>query len=391
MINDEEIRNEFELLKNRKIAYFDYAATAVMPNRVIEKWVEYQKNVTVFYGKGNHVLAKEAAEIFADAETVLYDHFGVAEEYELIYGKNTTELINLMALSLQNQILPLDYILIGPYEHHSNLLPWKYLAKKTQAIFLEMPLTEEGDIDYGYLESIRDLVKVVAFSSISNTTAYRMDIPKICEIFDRAHVFVDESQQIAHQKIEQNRNITGYMLTSHKMYGPKNIAGAFIRRSFLEQIDPVLLGGGMVNAIGFEDTWGDGKHKFEAGTLDIGLIAAWAEACRFVREIGYDTIEAFESFCYHTVRSALKAGSGIRILGEEEHCSKSLLSFVCEQHHAHDVEYFFDQNNVIIRSGNLCAQPSIRKLGETAVNRISFGLGISNEDINRLCNLIGEL
>lgn len=391
MFINEEISNEFDFFKNMKISYFDYAATSIMPNKVIDKWVDYQKNVTVFYGKGNNILANQAMETFKKAEDILHYHFGIGDDYDLVYGKNTTELINLMALSLNNHIKPLDYILVGPFEHHSNLLPWKYLAKRSNAVFFEMPLTASGSIDYDYLNSIKESVKVVAISSVSNTTAYKMDINRVCDIFSNSLIFVDESQLVAHQRIEKHNNITGHMLNSHKMYGPKNIGGAFVKKSFLKSIDPVLIGGGMVNVIGFEDTWGEGKHKFEAGTLDVGSIAAWSEACKFIDNIGYDYIEKLEEYCYDSVVSALNKNKGIRIIGNEHNCSKSLVSFVCEKYHAHDVEHFLAANNVIIRSGNLCAQPAIRKFGEIALNRISFGLGIKNEDLHRICDLIGEL
>jgi len=385
---DNKISDKFCI--DQEIAYFDYAATTFMPQQVIEKWVEYQKNVGIFYGKGYNKLSIKAIEKFNEAESIMHKHFGIDESYEFIYGKNTTEVINIVALGIKKKIKPLDYILVGPYEHHSNLLPWKYLAKDREAIFLEMPLKSDGNIDWGYLEEIKNAVKVVSFSSVSNISGFKVDLNKVCEIFDKSYIFVDESQQVAHKSLNTNNRITGYFLTSHKMYGPKNIAGALIKKSFLEDLEPTLLGGGMVNSVGLEDVWADYKHKFEAGTIDIGLIRAWAEACIFLHNVGYEYIEELENYCYLRVREEMEKYKKICIL--DSHLdSKCMISFVDKQIHAHDVEYIFSKNNIIIRSGNLCAQPSIRKLEEVAINRISFGLGVSERDLDRLCKMIREL
>lgn len=387
-INETIIEN-FKI-SSKDIIYFDYAATTFMPQQVIQKWEDYHNEIGIFYGKGNNVLAEQAADSMKNAENVIHRHFDIDYNYEFVYGKNTTEVINVIALGMDEIVKPMDYILVGPYEHHSNLLPWKYLAKKKGAVFLEMPLKSNGDIDWDYLQMIKDNIKIVSFSSVSNTNGYKVDVDKICEILKKSYIFVDESQQTAHDKIKTNPYIAGYFMTSHKMYGPKNIAGALVSKNLLEKLSPVLLGGGMVNAIGFEDTWGDYKHKFEAGTLDIGLICAWAEACRFMDSIGFDYIKELEKYCYTKVSEVLEACDNIHII-DNHNGADSLVSFVSKEIHAHDIEYMLAKKNIIIRSGNLCAQPSVRKFGELAVNRISFGLGVSENALNQLCAALKEI
>lgn len=385
---DSNVYKEFNNITN-DCAYFDYAATTFMPDRVMEKWIDYEKNVGIYYDKGNNFLSKRAADKLLESEEILHNHFEVSDDYKMIYGKNTTEVANIIALGLSNYVKPLDYILVGPYEHHSNMLSWKYLAKRNGAIFMEMPLNKEGNIDFDYLNKIKDKVKIVSFSSVSNTNAYEIDVNRICEIFTDSLIFIDESQMVAHEKIVVNDNVSGYMLTSHKMYGPKNICGAFVKNSVVEMLEPTLLGGGMVKNVAFNDTWKAEQHKFEAGTMDIGLISAWAEACKFIDDVGYDYIKEVENICSERIKDVLVAKNNVKIVSNDS--VKSLISFVSSGMHAHDLEYYLAQNKVIIRSGNLCAQPAIRKLGEVAINRISFGLGVKENDLNLLCDLLKEV
>lgn len=374
----------------KAVDYFDYAATTFMPERVINKWVDYQSNVGIYYGKGNNDLADRAYKTLMESERILFDHFGVSGEYGLIYGKNVTEIVNIIAISLREHIRPMDIILVGPYEHHSNILPWKYLAKSTGALFIEMPLTIDDEIDWNYLEKISKNIKLVAVSSTSNTNGYKVDIKRICDIFTDSLIFVDESQTEAHSPIYCDNRITAHFLSSHKMYGPKNIAGAFVRRDFIDSIEPVLLGGGMVETVALEDTWKKSEKKFEAGTTDIGLISAWAEACLFVREVGFDTISKIDEYCFSKIYETLSNIPGVRIVSKVDQC-KSLISFVSDKKHAHDIEHMLANSNIIIRSGNMCAQPSIRKMNEFAINRLSYGIGVTKASLERLCEKLKEV
>lgn len=376
--------------KDKKVDYFDYAATTFMPQKVIESWVEYQNNIGIYYGKGNNILADKAYNTYINSEKSIFNHFNVSCDYKLIYGKNVTELINIIALSLGEIIRPMDVILIGPYEHHSNILPWKYLAKRTGAIFIEMPLTINDEIDWSYLERIKQKVKIVAVSSASNTNGFKVDVEKVCGIFSKSYIFVDESQTVAHSSIVKNDRITAHFFSSHKMYGPKNIAGAFIKKEFIDEIPPLFLGGGMVETVALEDTWKKCEKKFEAGTVDIGLISAWAKACEFVNDIGYDRINEIDNYCISKVYDVLVSNPNVRVVSKVNDC-KSLISFVNDKKNAHDIEYSLAENNIIIRSGNMCAQPSIRKMGEFAINRISFGIGVSEMNIENLCRVLKEV
>ena len=379
------------MLKTKEIKYFDYAATTFMCKAAIEAYVEYQKNVGVLWGKGDNRLSEESHKIFEESVDTIRQHFGINDEYKLIIGKNVTELVNIIAHSLKKIISPMDIILTGPYEHHSNYLPWKYLARETEAIFMEMPLRENGEINIEYLAETADKVKIVAFSSVSNVNGYQMPIEKLMEIFsEETMIFTDESQKVGHDKINLNKKITGYLLSSHKMYGPKNIAGAFLKVELIDKMAPFFLGGGMIYHQDYDDTWSEGVQKFYAGTYDVGLLAAWSAACKYIQEISYEKIKSREAKYFEKVKEELEKMSQVKIINGANSV-KSLISFVNKKMHAHDVEKFLATGNYIIRSGNLCGQSALRKLGYNAVNRISFGAETDLEQVKELCNQLKNI
>lgn len=381
MLGDELKKELCVLGQNKNIHYFDYAATTFMCKCSLDKYCEFENNIGIMWGKGNNRLSKDSKYIFDKSCNDIREHFGISDNYSMILGKNTTELINIFALSLEDRIKPLDIIMVGPYEHHSNYLPWKYIAKKKNAIFFEMPLLEDGSINYNYIKKIADKIKIIAYSSVANTNAYSINEKELLSVINKeTYVFVDESQKVAHSKIICDDKIDAYILSSHKMYGPKNIAGAYVKNSVINDMKPIILGGGMISTQNLEDTWLEGKDKFLGGTYNIGLVLAWAEACKFIEKIGYEKIIENEKECFDFVVKILKECDGIDIMNRGTDIY-SMISFVSEKYHAHDIESLLSKSGIIIRTGNLCSQNSIRKMGENAINRISFGIGITQEDI----------
>ena len=173
------------------------------------------------------------------------------------------------------------------------------------------------------------------------------------------------------------------------MYGPKNIAGAFIKESLLKRMKPVLLGGGMIESQQIDDVWLENEYKFYAGTYDVGLLVAWAKACEYINSVSYLKIKNKEQTFSNHVSSVLRNYDNVTLISGEM-SSKSLLAFVHSKIHPHDIENFLAKKNVIIRAGNMCAQNAIRKIGFYAINRISFGLTVTDEDIDALCNALKE-
>lgn len=366
------------------IHYFDYAATTFMCDAALNGYNAFHKNIGILWGKGHNELATLSKNCFDEAIRGLHDHFNIDNEYGVLLGKNTTEVINVIAYSIEHMIQPWDVILVGPYEHHSNYLPWKYLAKRTNAMFIEMPLDSDGNIDLKYLKSIAEKVRVVAYSTVANTNGFF--IKKIINsIFkEDTMIFTDESQMLAHSPLEISKDVAGYILSSHKMYGPKNIAAAFLKNSLIEHMNPVILGGGMIESQQFIDTWSEGEYKFYSGTYDVGLLYAWKMACDYIDSITYSVIHKEEQKMYDYIAKFLTQFKCVKICSSDN-SSKSILSFSHSHIHPHDIEEFLSHDNVIIRSGNMCAQNALRKIGYNALNRISFGVGITDQDINALC------
>jgi cysteine desulfurase/selenocysteine lyase len=362
-----------------------------MPSHVMAKWCEINSNSGVFIGRGNNALSIKAEEELRSAENFFHYFFDFDDEYNFIYSKNVTEAINVLAISLIGQIRELDIILVGPYEHHSNYLPWKYLAKKTGALFCEIPIDVNGNPDYSYISRNKERIKVLTLSAVSNAFGYCIDVEKVCDLIgENTMLFIDQSQVTAHKKIVVNKEISAHFLSSHKMYGPKNIALTAIRKDLITKLNPIILGGGMVETVGFNDSWVEGRRKFFAGTMDIGLIGAWAESCRFIDNISYELIQQKEKYHAGLIRDILHK-CGFDEICIDNNCVEYIISFRHNKIHAHDVNEFLSKNNVIIRSGNLCTQNSLRRIGVNAINRVSLGIGLREVDIEILNKKMEEL
>lgn len=377
-------------IKRTNCTYFDYAATTFMPESVMNRWRDINELCGVSIGRGKSKLTKKADEVIEKSEAAFYDFFGLSQNYSFIYFKNVTEAINIIAMALNQQLKPLDMIVIGPYEHHSNYLPWKRLAKNTGALLVEIPTDYSGEIDYSFIERYSNQIKVLSISAISNSFGHKVDISKISsKLSNQTLFFVDESQVAGHNNIPCDTRIDIHFISSHKMYGPKSIAVAAIHNDLLEEIPPLFLGGGMVENVGYLDSWASGRKKFFAGTVDVALIAAWAEACRFLSQITYSRIVEHEKKAKSVIRSVLLENN-YKII-ETDICSDSIISFIHKSIHSHDINELLSDKNIVIRSGNLCSQNSMRKMELGAINRISFGISVSSDSLYHLCNTLEEL
>jgi len=386
----DSLKSRFPVLVNSGVHYFDYAATTPMPDEVIAEWLQYQREVGVSLGKGAGRLSRKASEVFESSEEVLRSFFGVHDEDSVVYGKNVTELVNVLSHSVESQVRPMEAILVGPYEHHSNVLPWKYLAKRVGALYFELPTDNSGSVDYEYIRRIPAKVRILAFSSVSNSNGFRFDIRRAAEYLPKeTMVFEDASQSVAHEYISFDERVSCVFLSSHKMYGPKNIAGAVVRPGLLERMVPVVLGGGMIDYHGFHDKWKLGASAFMAGTHDIGLIAAWARACHFVNEVTYEGIVQREKAAHDAIVEEMSGMECYKMVSAS-HVS-SLISFVHQQIHAHDIASFLGDQDVVVRSGNLCATGAIRRMGIHALTRISLGIGIDSHDMDVLLDSLRDL
>lgn len=377
---------KFPTIVKNNIHYFDYGATSFMPQNVIDKWREVNTEIGVSVGRGSSILTKKAEKELNAAEEYFNDFFNINGEYKNIYAKNVTEAINIVALAIEELISVMDMIVIGPFEHHSNYLIWKKIAKKRKALFCEIPVDKQGKIDYSFFDRYKERIKVVSVSAVSNSFGYKIDVKKIADKINEETIFlVDESQVVAHMPIEVEQRISGYFIPSHKMYGPKNIAMACVKSDIIKNMNPVILGGGMVETVGFKTEWLESNKKFNAGTMDISLISAWVEACKFIEKITYKDIEKRNNKYSKIIKETLKE-SGYEIIEIKDNCVNYIISFIHPNIHAHNINEYLSSKNIIIRSGNLCSQNALRKIESNALNRITLGIGISDADVKILCN-----
>lgn len=383
----DDMKSEFCKFSKYKFTYFDYAATTFMPERVINARDYYDSNIAISTGRGRNKLSMFADDVLEGSREYIKDFFGMPEK-DLVFYPGATYALNEIVYSISHLLRPMDIILLGPYEHHSNYLPWRELCKTKGVIVLEMPLLDDGKINYNYIYEIRDRVKIIAFSSVANTNGYRIDANILKKYVLESSLFiVDDSQKCAHEKLDLCDNIDCHILNAHKMYGPKRLAGALISRRLMDLMIPVIYGGGMVDRVGFPNVWKKNVKGFECGTLDIGAISAWKEACIYLNEIGFERINVEEKSNKTIITEVLKKKE-VKIISVSD--TNSIISFQHEKLHAHDVEEVFSVRGVIIRSGHICSQNSISKFDMIPIVRISFGLGVDSDDMDNLIGTIEE-
>lgn len=386
-------KKDFPVLRNNSgLIYLDYAATTFMPDLVLKHRNDFDSTIGVSINRGYGCLSQKAEQEYQKS-IERHKTFWNADKFEFIYTKNATESLNLLASTLGQTIACDDIIVMSEYEHHSNLLPWKRIAKQKDATVVNLPIIpESGELNYQLLESLpANKIKIVGLSLVSNTTGYLLDIDRIKKFLQKTSAFflLDVSQAVGHTKLNFDKiNADAYCMSAHKMYGPKNIGACAIKSEFLSQLPPFLLGGGMSwNILDGSPEWQNGTQKFSAGTFDIGLISAWRAACDYIDEIGFKRIMHHEKELYQKLYYELSKEKRITIIpaGKGE---KSILSFVIKDLHPHDISAILSKNNIEIRTGHMCAQQALNAIGFSSICRVSWGIGSTINDIDLLVSCI---
>lgn len=388
------LRSKFEIYRNNpNISYLDYSATTFIPDSVIGAWVEYHSNIGISANRNRSWLGVKSAECLEKSRMKIKKFFRADETYDLIFTKNATESLNIIANGFGGLLNEGDIILLGCLEHHSNILPWNEKAKEKGAIIVLMPLRDNGDLNYDILDSLEGKnVKIVSISLASNVTGNYIDYKKIKDFADKekAKFIMDISQAIASSEINLTElGADAYALSAHKMYGPKSIGGLFLKKKALQSIEPYMYGGGMVwNSEGSKKTWSDGPQKFEAGTYDVGLVYAWSRACEFIEEVSFEVIKERNQVIYEAIYKELGEMKNVEIIPNGTVYLESLLSFECKDIHSHDLEKVLSMKNIIIRTGHLCSQNALRELNKVSINRVSWGIGVTDESIDSFIKTI---
>jgi cysteine desulfurase/selenocysteine lyase len=389
------IRREFPALdqevNGKPLVYLDSAATSQKPLAVLKVLEDYYERDNANVHRGIHELSRRATNAFEDARAKVAAWIGASEPAELVWTSGTTEAINLVASAwgLDN-VGEGDEILISVLEHHSNIVPWQLLARRTGARLRYIELDDQGRLILDDLSSLlTDRTKVVAVSHVSNALG---TVNPVKEIASLAHevgalVVIDGAQGAVHARVDvQDLGVDCYAFSGHKMCGPTGIGALWARRDLLEAMSPYKGGGEMIHVVGRqESTWAQVPHKFEAGTPNIAGAIGMGAAVDFLAEIGMEAIAAHERDVMAYALERVGAIDNVRIYGPEsldEH--SAVVSFTLGDAHPHDISTILDAEGIAVRAGHHCAQLVMQHFGVSATARASFYLYNTREDVDRL-------
>ena len=403
------IRKDFPILDRtvrggQPLVYLDSANTSQKPRQVIDVMTEFFERHNANIHRATHELGEEATEAYEGARIKAARLIGAADEAEVVFTKNISEGINLVAYAMGNasagggaarfRLGPGDEVVITEMEHHSNLVPWQLLCERTGATLRWFGVTPDGRLDLSAADQlINERTRLVALTHQSNVLG---TINPVREIADRAHavgalVLVDAAQSVPHMPVdvaELGADFLGF--TGHKLCGPTGIGVLWGRRELLEEMPPFLGGGEMIQTVRMErSTFAAPPHKFEAGTMPIAQAAGLGAAIDYLSEVGLAAIHAHEQDLLGYALSQLAGIRGLRILGPAEPVDRgAAISFEIEGIHPHDVSQVLDERGVAVRAGHHCAWPLHRALGVQSSTRASFYLYNTREEVDALAEAI---
>lgn len=395
MGNLDNIKNDFPLLQNRDIAYLDSGATSQKPQEVIDAIENFYKNFNANPHRGAYTLSQEATEIYEDTRTKIAKFINAKHREEIIFSKNATESLNLIAYSYGlEKIQKDDEIVISIMEHHSNLVPWQKVAKTKGAKLNYMYINDNFELSDEEIENkITDKTKIVGITHVSNVLGTINNVEKIIKYAHKkgAIVVLDASQSIPHMKIDvQALDADFVVFSGHKMLAPLGIGILYGKREILNNISPFLMGGDMIEYVYEQDTtFASLPNKFEAGTQNVEGVVGLGSAIDYIEKIGYDAIQEKEHEVLKYAREELRKLDflDLYLTNTDEHHS-SVISFNIKGVHPHDVASILDSEKVCVRSGNHCAQPLMRYLGIDSTCRASFAFYNTKEDVDKLVNAL---
>ncbi|HUF46690.1 MAG TPA: cysteine desulfurase [Vicinamibacterales bacterium] len=373
----------------RPLVYLDNAATTQKPDVVIAAIRRYYEADNANVHRGVHALSERATAAYEGAREDVRRFIGAASTREVVFTRNTTEGINLVARAWGDANIGRDdEVLITVMEHHSNIVPWQLLSGRTGARLQVAPIDDRGALDLeGFAALLTPRTKLVAVSHLSNALGTINPVARIAELAHAvgARVLIDGSQAVYHMPVDvQALGADFYVFTGHKLYGPTGIGVLYGRELLLEAMPPFLGGGDMIASVTFEgSTWNELPYKFEAGTPHIAGAVGLGAAIRFVESLGFEAIGAHEAALLSYGTGALTAVPGLQLVGTAPE-KASVLSFVMDGLHPHDIGTIVDREGVAIRTGHHCAQPVMDRFGVPATARASLAMYNTTEDIDAL-------
>jgi cysteine desulfurase/selenocysteine lyase len=385
-----------QLVHGKPLAYLDNAATTQKPQVVLDVLRHYYERDNANVHRGVHALSERATAAFEAARRTVQQFLNARTDREVIFTRNATESINLVARAWGDwQLKPGDEVLITAMEHHSNIVPWQMACARTGAVLKVAPIDDRGDV---IMEEFERLVtpktKMVAVVHLSNALGTINPVEAMIAQARRvgAAVLIDGSQAAYHMATDvQALDPDFYVFTGHKVYGPTGIGVLYGRESILQAMPPFLGGGDMISSVTFDKTeWNELPYKFEAGTPNIADAIALGVAIDFVRGIGFDAIGVHESSLLAYATERLTAVPGLTIIGTARK-KASVVSFVMADLHPHDIGTIVDREGVAIRTGHHCAQPVMDRYGIPATARASLAMYNTTDEIDALVVALGRV
>ena len=396
-MNIENIKSQFPVL-NKKVngkplVYLDSSNSSQKPASVIKTLDNFYKNEFSNIGRSIHSLAVNATNKFEETRISVKKFINANSKEEIIFTKNATESINLVATTFgQQNINKGDEILITELEHHSNYIPWHYLRVNKGAIIKFAPINDDGDILIDkFKELINPKTKIIALTHLSNVTGTIVPIKEIVEIAKKKNipVLVDGCQSAPHIKIDvQDLDCDFYAISGHKVYGPTGVGVLYAKKKWLENLPPYIGGGGMISEVKKDKvTYAPLPEKYEAGTMATAEVVAFNESIKFMQSIGIENIIKHENELTNYALDNMKKINSVNIVGNPKN-KAGVISFTIKGVHPHDISTIVDEEGVAIRAGHHCCQILHERLNLPATARASFGIYNTKEDIDILCKAI---
>ena len=392
-LNVHRLREDFPILRQtvhgRPLVYLDNAATTQKPLAVLDALMTYYSEDNANVHRGVHTLSQRATQEFEDARVTVQRFINAASPREIIFTRNATEGINLVAQTFgRARLAPGDDVVVSVMEHHSNIVPWQMVCGERGASLRVIPMTDEGVLQLEeYERLLGPTTRLVSIVHLSNSLGTINPVRQMIAMAHRAGVpvLVDGSQAVHHMAVDvQALDADFYVFTGHKLYGPTGIGVLYGKEHLLEEMPPYQGGGDMISSVTFEKTtYNTLPYKFEAGTPNVADAVGLAAAVNYVTAIGLDRIEAHERDLVAYGMAALSKVPGLTLVGTAPE-KGSVMSFVMDGVHPHDIGTIVDQEGVAIRTGHHCTQPLMQRLGVPATARASVALYNTLDEIDAL-------
>ncbi len=397
-INLADFRKDFPILQKGDYIYFDNAATTQRPTQVVDAIKDFYENSNANPLRGLYDWSVAATEEYESAREVVSQFIGADRPEEIIFTRNTTESLNLVAYTYgMSNISAGDEIVITVMEHHSNILPWQKVAREKGAKLVFMEPLEDGTItEEEYKSKITDRTKIVSVGYVSNVLGITNPVRAIA---DYAHskgavVIVDGAQSTPHMSVDVKAlGADFFALSGHKLLGPMGIGALYGRYELLEKMPPFLTGGEMIEYVTREDaTWAEIPHKFEAGTVNAAGAVGLKAAIRYIQNIGMDNISAHEKELTTQLMDGLKKMPYIKVYGSEDpakHCG--IVTFTMDGVHPHDISSVLNEDHVCVRAGHHCAQPLMQFIGAGSTARASLYFYNTQDEVERFLEKLSNV